>query len=80
MKQAASGTRPKMSSDEDLADRRSVIDVQSFAARNLELSAVKPHQVQHAGVHVGDVMPRLDCMETKFVSGSMNVTTFDAGT
>ena len=55
-------------SDENLLDRASEIDLQTFLTRDFQLAGIEAELMQNGCMNISDVVPILDGVESQFVS------------
>src|SRR5205809_854435 len=65
-------------SGDDRADRLAIVDLEAFAAGDLEPAGVEAELVEDRGVDVGDVVPVLDGVEAQFVGRAVDDAPLDA--
>lgn len=67
-----------IASSDDFVNRLSVIDFESLATGDLQLTRVQPQLVQNRGVNIGDVMAIFYRVETDFVGRTMHHASLQA--
>ena len=71
-------TRSALPSAHDLANRFAVVDVEAFAAGDLQEARVEAEQLQNSGVDVGDVVSVLGGVEAQLVGAAVDDAALDA--